>query len=94
MFADGKNTAHMTGQNHKVTIQRKETISWDQNQLGQARHELGDAMFFQLFGWEFEPKTKKNLDGFLAHSPKAPLVHAAMTIKPAAPYITFAALEG
>lgn len=93
-FADGKNTAHMTGTSHKVTIQRKETINWDQDLLAQARAGLGDNEFFQLFGWEFKPRAKKELDGFLKHSPKAPLVHQAMIIKPASPAVTYTALEG
>ena len=93
-FPDGKNTAHMTGHNHKVTIQRKETVNWAQDALGHARHELGDAMFFQLFGWEFKPKAKKDLDGFLAHSAHADTVRQAMIIKQASPSVTFAALEG
>lgn len=93
-FPDGKNTAHMTGNSHKVTIQRKEAVSWDQDALGQARFELGDAMFFQLFGWEFKPKAKKDLDWFLAHSSHADTVRQAMIIKSASPSITYTALEG
>ena len=93
-FPDGKNTAHMTGHNHKVTIQRKETVNWDQDLLAQARAGLGDNEFFQLFGWEFKPRAKRDLDGFLKHSPKDPLVHQAMIIKPASPAVTYTALEG
>ena len=94
VFQEGKNTAHMTGSAHKVTIQRKETVNWDQDLLAQARAGLGDNAFFQLFGWEFKPRAKKELDGFLKHSPKAQLVHQAMIIKPASPAVTYTALEG
>ena len=92
-FPDGKNTAHVVGCNFKATVQRKENISWDQELLAQARAALGDGEFFGLFGWEFKPRAKKDLDGFLKHSPKAPLVHAAMVIKPASPSVSFTALE-
>ena len=94
VFPDGKNTAHMAGSSHKATIQRKETISWDQDALNHARSDLGDQEFFQLFGWEFKPKAKKDLDGFLAHSSHADIVRQAMIIKQASPSVTFAALEG
>ena len=93
-FPDGKNTAHLVGCRFKATVQRKETISWDQDALGQARFGLGDNEFFGLFGWEFKPRAKKDLDGFLKHSPKADLVRQAMIIKPATPSITYTALEG
>ena len=53
----------------------------------------GDGEFFGIFGWEFKPRAKKDLDGFLKHSPKAPLVHQAMIIKPASPSVSFTALE-
>ena len=92
-FPDGKNTAHIVGCRFKATVQRKENISWDQDQLQQARFGLGDNEFFGLFGWEFKPRAKKELDGFLKHSPKAELVRAAMVIKPATPSVSFAALE-
>lgn len=92
-FPEGKNTAHLLGGGFKATVQRKETISWDQELLAQARASLGDGEFFGLFGWEFKPRAKKDLDGFLKHSPKAPLVHQAMIIKQASPSVTFAALE-
>ena len=93
-FADGKNTAHIVGCRFKATIQRKENISYDQDMLAQARFALGDVDFFNLFGWEFKPKAKKELDGFLKHSPKADLIRSAMIIKPATPSVSFAALEG
>ena len=92
-FPDGKKTAHLVGCNFQATVQVKENISWDQELLAQARASLGDGEFFGLFGWEFKPRAKKDLDGFLKHSPKAPLVHAAMVIKPASPSVSFTALE-
>jgi hypothetical protein len=93
-FPEGKNTAHLVGCRFKATIQRNENLSFDQDALGQARFGLGDAQFFELFGWEFKPRAKKDLDAFLKHSPKADLVRSAMIIKPASPSVTFAALEG
>lgn len=92
-FPEGKNTAHIVGCRFKATVQKKETISWDQDALGQARFGLGDNEFFGLFGWEFKPKAKKDLDGFLKHSPKAELIRSAMIIKQATPAVSFAALE-
>lgn len=92
-FADGKNTAHLVGCRFKATVQRKETISWDQDALAMTRADLGDETFFGLFGWEFKPRAKKELDGFLKHSPKAEAVRSAMIIKQSSPSVTYVALE-
>ena len=52
VFPDGKNTAHMAGSSHKATIQRKETINWDQDLLAQARAALRDTL--KMLGADYE----------------------------------------
>lgn len=82
VFPEGKNTANAVFGNVKVKVQRKETYSWDQNKLGNARFALGDERFLKLFRYKWEAN-KKTLDGFLLNAPeheKRP-VEDALTIK-------------
>jgi len=92
-FPEGKSTAHLVGCRFKAKVQRKETTEYDQALLGTAREALGDQTFFALFGWEYKPKAKKELDGFIKYDPRADVVLAAMTKKAGSPSVTYELLE-
>ena len=82
VFPEGKNTANASFGGVKVKVQRKETYTWDQAKLGNARFALGDEKFLQLFRYKWEAN-KRALDGFLANASegeKRP-VEDALTIK-------------
>ena len=82
VFPEGKNTANASFGGVKVKVQRKETYTWDQVKLGNARFALGDEKFLQLFRYKWEAN-KRALDGFLANASegeKRP-VEDALTIK-------------
>lgn len=86
---NGKKSTKAEGYSFVANVSLKESISWDQEALNQSRAKLGDEEFFKLFKWEFKPRAKKELDGFLNHNPNAEAIRQAMTIKPGAPSVTY-----
>lgn len=83
VFPEGKNTATVQGNGVMAKVANKVEYAWDQGKLNTARVTLGDEAFLGLFAFEWKPKAKKELDGFLKHSPKdkSQPVLDALTIK-------------
>ena len=94
-FKEGSKTGTLVAAGHRVKVSLKEKATWDQKLLGEARASIGDTTFFQVFAWEYKPKSKKDLDGFLQYAqPDArKLIEQAMTTKPEAPSIKYEPLE-
>ena len=92
-FKPGSMTGHLVGGGHKVKVQVKEYVKWDQDKLDQVR-SFNPAKFNEIFKPEYKPISKKTLDGFLEHGNKnmADGVRWAMTVTPGAPQVTFESL--
>ena len=96
-FEPGKKTATVDGgDGFRAKVTTKEYEKWDQEALATARNALGDDTLFRLFKWEFSPRSKKDLDGFLsfADEPKRQAVLAALTIKPGKPAVAYERVDG
>lgn len=96
-FPAGKMTSQpLEGAGYKVKVTKKEYPKWDDEKLEQARATVGDGRFFAVFKWKFTPRSKKDLDAFLAHGDPqvtAP-VRAALTVTEGKPQVTYVAMEG
>ena len=84
-FPPGRQTATIDAGGVTCKISRRETLVWDQDRLNTARAVMGDGEFLSLFGYEWKPLGKKQIDGFLAYAPpeKKRAVMDALTIKSA-----------
>ena len=94
-FKDGCNTGHLTAGGYKVTVSRKFNTKWRQEKLAEARSKLTDELFFRVFSWKYEPRSKKDLDGFLEYaSPEfRAAILEAMETSPGKPAIKLEALQ-
>lgn len=94
-YKPGAKTGMVIGSGVQAKVQLKEYEKWDQEKLEQARALLGDELFFRLFRWEFSPRSKRELDGFLGFAPEnhRRAVLDALTVKPGAPYVTYERME-
>ena len=94
-FKDGSNTGHLSAGGRKVTITRKFNTKWVGEKLEAARAKLTDELFFKVFAWKYEPRSKKELDGFLEFA--APefraAILAAMETSPGKPGVKLEALQ-
>ena len=90
-FPDGKNTAKIEENGVKATIQLKTYTKYDQEKLDAARRAMGNEAFLKPFTYEFKPRSKKDLDAFLAYGDPAQtaMVRDAMTITEGAPQVTY-----
>jgi hypothetical protein len=90
-FHDGKNTATLSGAGYKVKISLRESIAWDQEKILKFREYVPEKKFVELFKVIYEPTSKKMIDGFIAHA-DCELSNGlkwCMTIKPAAPQVSY-----
>ena len=94
-FKDGCNTGHLTAGGYKLTVSRKFNTKWRQEKLAEARSKLTDELFFRVFSWKYEPRSKKDLDGFLEYaSPEfRAAILEAMETSPGKPAIKLEALQ-
>ena len=94
-FKDGCNTGHLTAGGYKVTVSRKFNTKWRQEKLAEARSKLTDELFFRVFSWKYEPRSKKDLDGFLEYaSPEfRAAILEAMETSPGKPGVKLEALQ-
>lgn len=94
-FRDGSNTGHLTAGGQQVTVTRKFNTRWVAERLENARAALTDELFFKVFAWKYEPRSKKDLDAFLKHA--APefraVVLAAMETSPGKPGVKLEPLQ-
>ena len=94
-FGDGSNTGHLTAGGHKVVVTRRFNTRWVTEKLEAARAKMTDELFFKVFGWRYEPRSKKELDGFLKFA--APdfraVILAAMETSPGKPSVKLEAMQ-
>ena len=94
-FRDGSNTGHLTAGGQQVTVTRRFNTRWVAERLEIARAALTDELFFKVFAWKYEPRSKKDLDAFLKYA--APefraVVLAAMETSPGRAAIKMEALQ-
>ena len=79
----GKQSSSIVVGDVKCKIANKETYTWDQAQLNNARATIGDDVFLKVFTYEWKPVNKRACDAFLATCPDAQrqLIHNALTVK-------------
>lgn len=92
-FKPGSKTGHISGRHFAAKISLRENVKWDQPRLNEARAVMGDAEFFRVFKWTFEPVSAKTLAGALEFGQHAELIEAARTVTEGTPYVTFEKLE-
>jgi hypothetical protein len=92
-YKPGSKTGHIFGDNYSATVQLKEYVKWDQTALDTLRQTMGDEEFFKVFKWEFEPQSKKVLDGALEFSAFGADIKKTFTVTQGAPQISFKRLE-
>lgn len=92
-YKAGSRTGHLAGRYYAAKVQLKEYVKWDQKLLADARRAMGDAAFFQVFKWTFEPQSAKTLAGALEYGQHGPIIEAARTVSEGDPYVTFEKLE-
>lgn len=94
-FRDGSNTGHLTAGGHKVVVTRRFNTRWVTEKLEAARAKMTDELFFKVFGWRYEPRSKKDLDGFLEYaSPEfRQVILAAMETSPGKPGVKLEAIQ-
>lgn len=92
-FKAGSKTGHIAGRHYAAKVQLKEYVKWDQAALAEARRQMGDAEFFKIFKWTFEPQSAKALSGALEFGRHGALIEAARTISPGSPCIIFEKME-
>lgn len=94
-FPEGKNTARLSGAGFNVTIQKKAYTKYDQDKLDAARKAMGNDLFLKPFTYEFKPRSKKELDAFMAYGDpgQAAMIREAMTISEGAPQVSYEPME-
>ena len=95
VFKPGSHTGHLTAGGYKVTVTCRSNIKWDRDRLEAARQVLGDAEFFKIFGWKYEPRSSKDLNALLeygAQELKNPVLKA-MTIMLGKPAVKLEAVQ-
>ena len=96
-YRNGSYTLYLTdplvGGGHKVKVQVKEYVKWDQDRLNKVQ-SFNPSKFSEVFKTEYKPVSKKTLDGFLEHGNKnmADGVRWAMKVTPGAPQVSFESL--
>lgn len=88
-FKPGSKTGRVCGNHFVAKVQLKENVKWDQSLLADAREVMGDAEFFKVFKWTFEPISAKTISGALEFGRHAELIAAARSVSPGSPYVTF-----
>lgn len=94
-FKPGASTGHLVGAGLKVTITRRVNTRWINDRLETARRLLTDELFFRVFKWKYEPRSKKDVDAFLEYA--APeyrsAILAAMETTPGNPGVKLEAIQ-
>jgi hypothetical protein len=90
-FEGGKKTAYINGAGYKVKVSLVENTSWDQEKLRKLKEFMPDGKFAELFKTVYEPTSKKEIDGFLAHGDPdfANGVRWCMSVKPGSPQVSY-----
>jgi hypothetical protein len=90
-FENGKKTAHLVGAGYKVKVRLHENIAWDQEKILKFREYVPEEKFCELFKAVYEPTSRKEIDGFIAHagSELSNGLKWCMSVKPGAPQVTY-----
>ncbi len=94
-FEGGQKTAHLAGAGYHVTVRLNENVIWDQGRILKFREYLPEEKFVQLFKAVYEPVSKKEIDGFIAHADAdlASGLKWCMSVKPGAPRVSYMKLQ-
>lgn len=92
-FKPGSKTGHLAGRHFAAKVALRENVKWDQSALAAIRERMGDAEFFRVFKWTFEPLSAKVLAGALEFGQHGHLIAAARTVSDGAPQVSFEKLE-
>lgn len=94
-YKEGCATGHIYDAEYHVKVTRKTNVKWDQVELNRVRDAMGDHLFCEIFTWEFKPKSKKTLDGFLQYGDKmmVAMVNGARTETAGTPAVEYEILE-
>ena len=94
-YKDGCNTGHLVAGGYKLTVTKKVNTRWLSDKLENARSTLTDELFFNLFAWRYEPRSKKELDAFLkyASSDFRTVILSAMETSPGKPSVKLEAVQ-
>ncbi|MDR3555548.1 MAG: hypothetical protein P4L55_12400 [Syntrophobacteraceae bacterium] len=94
-FKSGQKSACLIGGGYKVRIRLHENITWDQERIAAFRKYLPAEKFLELFRMIFEPTSKKEIDGFIAHADKelSDGLKWCMSVKAGAPQLTYEKLD-
>jgi hypothetical protein len=90
-FKDSQRTAHLAGAGWHVKVRLHDNITWDQEKIGNFRDLVPEEKFAQLFKAVYEPASKKEIDGFIAHADPylAAGLKSCMSIKPGVPQVSY-----
>ena len=90
-FKGEQRTAHLAAAGYHVTVRLHDNVTWDQERICEFRELLSEEKFAQLFRAVYEPTSKKQIDGFMAHADPdlAAGLRSCMTIRPGAPQVSY-----
>lgn len=69
-FPEGRSTAWVQGKGCRARVVNRVYEKWDQHKLDAARRVLGSDAFDSLFRAVWEPVSRRDVQGFLAHAPE------------------------
>ena len=90
-FENGKKTAVLFGAGYRVKVRLYENIAWDQEKILKFREYVPEEKFGELFKAVYEPTSRKEIDGFIAHADRelSNGLKWCMSVKPGAPQLTY-----
>jgi len=90
-FENGKKTAVLSGAGYRVKVRLYENIAWDQEKILKFREYVPEEKFEELFKTVYEPTSRKEIDGFIAHADRelSDGLKWCMNVKPGAPQVTY-----
>jgi len=90
-FENGKKTALLSGAGYRVKVRLYENIAWDQEKILKFREYVPEEKFGELFKAVYEPTSRKEIDGFIAHADEelSNGLKWCMSVKPGAPQVTY-----
>jgi hypothetical protein len=90
-FENGKKTAVLFGAGYRVKVRLYENIAWDQEKILKFREYVPEEKFGELFKAVYEPTSRKEIDGFIAHADRelSNGLKWCMSVKPGAPQVTY-----
>jgi hypothetical protein len=95
-FEGNQRTAHLSGAGYHVKVRLHDIIAWDQERICKFRNLLHEEKFARLFREVYEPTSKREIEGFIAHGDPdlAEKLKWCMSVKPGAPQVSYEKMEG